>query len=141
VTIATLHTDMRSAWRQTLQGITGLTVEWAWEGRPYFPRDGVAFVRESFRAINSEPRAVGRGGTIAHDMTGNLVLCFPAGRGTLDVETAAGLILSAMPPGTPLVYGQNSGVVTKASRSPVAVTPQWVEVPVTVNVLAYTANP
>lgn len=141
MTIATLHPDMRAAFRQAVLAISGIPQEWAWEGKPYTARDGVPFIRESFRAINSEPRAVGRGGTIAHTMTGNLVLCFPPGaQGTLPVETAAGLIIAAIPPGTALVYGQNNGVVTKTSRSAVITEPNWLQVPVTITILAYTAS-
>ncbi|CAB4122354.1 Protein of unknown function DUF4128 [uncultured Caudovirales phage] len=138
--IATVHSDLRSAFRARLQAINGLPSGRAWEGRSYAPQIGTPFIRESFRPISSTVRAVGIGGLIAHKMTGNLNLFFPAGKGTADVEQAAGLILAAFAPGTSLVYGPSSGVILQAERSPILQEPDWISVPLTITVYAYTVT-
>lgn len=138
--VATIHSDMRAAFREQLLAIPGIPTEVAWEGRPYDPKVGTPFIRESFRALASSVRALGRGGTIAHRMTGNLSIFFPAGRGTLGVETAAGLLLKGFAPGTALVYGGASGVVMQAERAPLVQETDWISCPVTITIVAYTAN-
>ena len=85
-------------------------------------------------------RAVGRGGTIQHRMTGNLSVFWPAGRGVLDVERSAGLLLAAFAPGTTLAYDTSTGVVLQAERAPLVQEPDWVSCPVTITINAYTAN-
>lgn len=136
----TIHADMRAAFRARLRTIAGLPSLVAWEGRRFTATAGQPFVRESFRPITSVPRAVGRGGTIAHRINGILTLFFPSGDGTLAIEEAAGLILAGFAPGTSLVHGSAAGSVQQAERGALMVEPDWLSCPVTVSILAYTAN-
>lgn len=138
--IATLHADLRAAFRQRLASVAGLPSQIAWEGRTFSPVIGQPFMRESFRPIYSQPRAVGVGGTIQHRITGNLTLFYPAGKGTVEIEQAAGLILAAFAPGTSLVYGGATCVVMQAERAPLLQETDYVGCPVTITLQAYTAN-
>lgn len=138
--VASIHSDIRAAFRQRLQNTAGLPTAFAWEGRPFTPVIGTPFIRESFRPLSSTVRAVGRGGTIAHSMTGNLNIFFPAGKGTKDVDDAAGLILASFAPATSLSYGSSSGTVMQAERSPLLQEPDWISCPIVISILAYTAN-
>lgn len=138
--VSTIHSDMRAAFRARLQQVAGLPTAFAWEGRTFTPQIGTPFIRESFRPITSTVRALGRGGTIAHRMTGNLSIFYPAGKGTVDVERAAGLILDAFSPATSLVYGTSSGTILQAERAALLQEPDWVSCPVVITVLAYSAN-
>ena len=138
--IATIHADLRAAFRAKMTDTAGLPTLIAWEGRVFSPGIGVPFMRESFRPIYSEPRAVGKGGTIQHRMTGNINLFYPASKGTVDIEQAAGLLLAAFAPGTSLVYGGSSGVVLKAERAPLMQEPDFIGCPITITIQAYTAN-
>lgn len=112
----------------------------AWEGMPYAPVRGAPYFSESMRAVSSQVRALGAGGTIAHAMRGALVLYYPAGRGTLSVERMAGAVMKHLKPGTSLVYGTSAGVVTEASRSPLLQEPDWISCPVIVSVAAHTTS-
>lgn len=138
--VATIHSDMRAAFREQLLSIPGIPTAVAWEGRPFDPKTSEPFIRESFRALASQVRALGTGGTIAHRMTGNLSVFFPAGRGTVGVEAAAGLLLQGFAPGTALVYGDAKGIVMQAERAPLMQEPDWISCPVTITIVAYTAN-
>lgn len=138
--VATIHSDMRAAFRAKLQSIAGLPSAVAWEGRPFDGRLTAPYIRESFRPLASTVRALGQGGTIQHRMTGNLSVFYPAGKGTLEVETAAGLLLEGFAPGTALVYGVAKGVVMQAERAPLVQETDWLSCPVTITIIAYTAN-
>lgn len=138
--IATIHANLRAAFRQKLGTVSGLPAQIAWEGRPFTPTIGQAFMRESFRPIYSQPRAIGVGGTIQHRMTGNLTLFYPAGKGTVEIEQAAGAILAAFAPGTSLTYGGASCVVLQAERAPLLQEADYIGCPVTITLQAYTAN-
>lgn len=138
--VATIHSDMRAAFRAKLQSIEGLPSEIVWEGRPGTPNVSTPFIRESFRALSSQVRALGQGGTIAHRMTGNLSIFYPSGKGTLDVERAAGLLLQGFAPGTALIYGDAKGIVMQAERAPLLQETDYLSCPVTITIIAYTAN-
>ncbi|HEY6965902.1 MAG TPA: phage tail terminator-like protein [Burkholderiales bacterium] len=112
----------------------------AWEGMPYAPTRGAPYVSETLRAISSQVRALGVGGTIAHTLLGTLVLFYPAGRGTLAVERMAGAIMKHLKPGTSLSYGTSAGVVTEASRAPLLQEPDWISCPVLITMAAHTTN-
>lgn len=112
----------------------------AWEGRSFEPVLGSPFISETMSPIYSEPRGLGVGGTIAHKITGNFTLHYPAGKGTAAIERMAGALLELFKPGTPLIYGQTSGVVQQAERRPLLVDADWISCPVVVSAVAYTAN-
>lgn len=139
MSLATIHTNMRAAFRSWLQGVPSLPTV-AWEGRLFTPTPGTPYVRESFRPISSEVRAIGPSGTIAHRMTGNLVLAYPIAKGTAEIEAMAGSILTRFKPGTSLTYGSESGIVMQAERAPLYQEPDWLSCPVTISLVAYTAN-
>jgi hypothetical protein len=135
-----IHKDLRAAWRAHLLTVTGLPSAWAWEARAFTPVIGTPWTREAFRPITSKPRALGTGGTIAHRCTGNLSLFFPSGNGTTAIDDAAGQILAAFKPGTPLVYGIAKGTVLEAERAGLITEPDWVSCPVIITITAYSVN-
>lgn len=137
---ATIHADMRAAFRAALRAVGDMPAQIAWEGRPFAPTVGQPFIRETLRPLTSTPRALGKGGTIAHLMTGNLVLFFPAGKGTGAIDEAAGLILQAFAPGTSLAYGDAAGTVAQAERYALNHEADWVSCPITITITAHTVN-
>ena len=112
----------------------------AWEGRGFSPIIGRPYLSETMLPIYSESRATGSAGTQAHKITESVVLYYPAGRGTMAIERMAGAILEHFKPGTPLSYGQASGVVQKAERRPLNAGADWISCPVNIDAVAYTAN-
>lgn len=138
---ATIHSNMRAAFRAALLQVAGLPPQanFAWEGRVYRPRTGTPYIRESFRSISSRPRALGAGGTIEHRMMGNLVLVYPPTQ-LAEVEAAAGALLLAFRPGRSLVYQGASGFVMASERGGLISEPDWLSCPVTIEVTAYTTN-
>jgi hypothetical protein len=139
MSLATVHANMRAAFRQKLRDMTDLPTI-AWEGRLYKPFVGTPFMRESFRPISSDLRAIGPNGLIAHRMTGNLSLFYPIAKGTVEIETMAGLLLTRFKPGTSLEYGSDKGLVLQAQRAPLLQEADWMSCPVTISLVAYTAN-
>ncbi len=134
---ASVHSDMRAAFRQHLTGVAGLPVM-AWEGRKFDPVVGTPFARESFRAISSVVRAIGAGGNIAHRMVGVVSLFYPIGVGTAAIEAMAGTLLTRFKPGTSLAYGPNTGLVLQAERAPLLQEPDWLGCPVSITLVSYT---
>lgn len=120
--------------------VAGLPQGREWEGTEFIPQTGQPWVRERFRPLVSQPRALGAGGTVQHTMTGNLSLFYPARRGTLAVERMAGAVLDLFAPGTALAYGGNSGFVQQCERQPLVQEPDWLSAPVIVSVTAYTSR-
>lgn len=138
--IYSVHADIRAAFRAALLTIPDLPTEVAWEGRRYTPPAGAPYMRETVTPASSDPRALGRGGTVQHRILCRVQLFYPAGSGTVDIERAAGALLLAMRPGTSLVHEQTSGMVFKAERSQIMPGDDFVNLTVTVTVTAYTAN-
>lgn len=138
--IATLHPDIRAAFRAKLQSIAGLPSTIEWEGKEASPAVDQPYMRETVTPIFSDPRALGRGGTVQHRILCRVKLFFPAGKGTLDIETAAGKLLAAFSPGSSLVYGATSGMVFKAETSGLITETAFVSLTVTITVTAYSAN-
>lgn len=134
-----VHIDIRAAFRALLEAVPGLPAV-AWEGRSFTPLVGTPFVRESLRPINSAVRALGRGGTISHTITAHLILFYPIGKGTVDIETMAGTLLEAFKPGTSLVYGTSKGVIMQAQRKPLLQEPNWQSLPIEISITAHTVN-
>jgi uncharacterized protein YjlB len=139
MTAATLHLDMRAAFRSKLLAFPDLPMV-AWEGKVFNDELGKPFIREQFRAITSNVRALGPGGTIAHRMTGNLLLFFPAGNGTVEIDTMAGLLLDHFAPGQSLAYGSSAGTIMNTERAALLQEPNWLSCPITISITAYTAN-
>ena len=143
MSVETVHADLRAAIRQRLISMTGIpdADHIAWEGWAYKPVVGQPFMREALRPLGSKVRALGRGGTIAHKVTSNLTLVYPAGKGTLEIEAAAGRLLAGFAPGGPsLVYGSTAGSIQEAERLALLQEPDWLTLPVVITITAYTAN-
>lgn len=135
----TIHENMRAAFRSALLEIDKLPVQ-HWEGKQFFPIKGTPYVSETFRPISSIPRATGIGGTIAHTMTGNFILHYPANEGTVDLERMAAKIMDKFFPGSTLSYGGEAGVVTQSERGPLLQEPDWVNCTLVVTLVAYTSR-
>lgn len=138
-TAATIHADMRAAFREKLLTLSDLP-EIAWEGREYLDKAGTPFIREQFRPVYSRIAAIGYGSTIEHRMTGNLTLFYPAKKGTLPLDTKAGELFTLFLPGQSLVYGGSAGVITNTERNAVLQEPKWLSCTVTVTITAFTAS-
>lgn len=136
---ATIHADMRAAFREKLLTLPDLP-EVAWEGREYLDKAGTPFIREQFRPVFSRVSAVGYGGTIEHRMTGNLTLFYPTKKGTMALDAMAGSIFTLFLPGQSLVYGESAGVISNTERNAVLQEPKWLSCTVTVTITAFTAN-
>lgn len=136
---ATIHADMRAAFREKLLAVSDLP-EVAWEGREYADQIGTPFIREQFRPVYSRVSAVGYGSTLEHKMTGNLTLFYPAKRGTVPIDAMAGAIFAAFLPGQSIVYGNGSGTISNTERSALLQEPNWLSCTVTVTITAFTAN-
>jgi hypothetical protein len=139
MTVATFHPNLRAAIRQKLLTLTGLPAQ-AWEGRPYQPIKGTPYVSENVRAIASQVRALGLGGTIAHTITANFTFHYPAGKGTTDIEGMAGGVMALFRPGTTLSYDGDSAVVQQAERTAVSQEPDWINVTVIITAVGHTVN-
>ena len=136
---ATIHADMRAAFREKLLAVSGLP-DVAWEGREFSDQVGVPFVREQFRPVYSRVSAVGYGSTLEHRMTGNLTLFYPAKKGTAAIDAMAGELFMTFLPGQSLVYGSGAGTISNTERSALTQEPNWLSCTVTVTITAFTAN-
>lgn len=134
-----VHPEIRAAVRTRLQALAGLPAV-SWEGREYRPIKGTPFIAESMTPVSSVVRALGLGGTIAHTITANFTLHFPAGKGTANVEALAGALLEHYRPGTTLAYGTSAGMVQQAERMPLIQEPDWLTCAVIVTIVAHTSN-
>jgi hypothetical protein len=136
---ANYHANIRSGIRQRLQTLPGL-IAVAWEGRTYQPVKGTPFLTEQFRPISSAVRATGVGGTIAHTMTANFTLHYPAGKGTAEIDALAGSLLQHFRPGTSVSYNAASAVVQQAERMALITEPDWINCPVIITLIGHTSN-
>lgn len=135
----TVHADLRAAVRQRLLTLNGLPAQ-AWEGRTYTPIKGTPYISESVRPISSVVRALGVGGTIAHTITANFQLHYPAGGGTTAIDAMAGNLLEHFRPGTTLVYSESKAVVQQAERTALQQEPDWINCTVIIRFVGYTVN-
>lgn len=138
-TAATIHADMRAAFRERLLTLADLP-EVAWEGREFADQLGVPFIREQFRPVYSRISAIGYGSTIEHRMTGNVTLFYPAKKGTVAIDAMAGELFSLFLPGQSLVFGGSSGTISNTERSALTQEPNWLSCTVTVTITAFTAT-
>ncbi|NAZ37149.1 phage tail terminator-like protein [Rubellimicrobium sp. CFH 75288] len=138
--VQTLFGDLRAAVRARILGTPGLPPVVSWEGIAFTPATGTPWLRERLAPIASQVLGLGVGGTIVHRVVANLTLFYPSGRGTVEIETAAGLLLAAFAPSTSLVHGTTAARVAQAERAPLQHEPSWVSCPVAITILAYTPS-
>lgn len=136
---AFFHSHIRAGVRQKLLTLTALPPI-AWEGKPYQPVKGAAWMSEQMRPITSVVRATGVGGTIAHTITANFTLHFPPGKGTVDIDALAGSLMELFRPGTSVSYEGSSAVVQQTERMALMQEPDWVNCPVIVTLIGHTSN-
>lgn len=137
---AQIRANMRAALRQALLAVSAVPPV-AWEGKKYTPVAGQHYVRETLRVVSYQQRALGRGGTIRHDFTANFTLVYPSGKGTADIEAMEGALIEAFAPGTSLVYGGQSGLITRAEPyGGLQTNNDWIQTTVVVSFTAYTAT-
>lgn len=118
----------------------GLPAGRAWEGRPFSPVIGRPYFSELMIPINSDVRALGLGGTIAHNVSANLTLRYPSGKGTAAIERMAGAFMELFRPGTAMSYGGTSVTILQAERRALIADVDWVSCPVIIDAVSYTAN-
>jgi hypothetical protein len=135
-----VHTDIRAAARQTILATNGLPSAKFWEGERFSTTLGQPYLAEQVSAIGSVVRATGTGGTIAHTIAVRATLGYPAGKGTVDIETAAAALMAKFRPGSWLAYGGQTGLVQQCERSSLRQDPDWIACTVTATVVAYTIN-
>lgn len=111
-----------------------------WEGEVFSPTQGRPFVDESLLVPYSAPRAIGPAGVVYHAITFALNFVYPAGKGTLAVESMAAAALAHFARGTVFTYGSNRGRVEKVERRSLIQEPDWLRCPVQVAVAAYTSG-
>lgn len=140
MSIATLHPDVRAAFRARLQALPGLVTDRAWEGRPFTPTKGTPWLRETMRPISSQVRGVGRGGIVEHRLVGAVTLFWPAGEPLVDMEAQAGAILESFEPGVRLSHGSNVATIVQGERSPIVQEPDWQSCTVTITLRAHTTG-
>lgn len=136
--IATLHPDVRAAFRQRLTTLSGLVQSRAWEGRQFAPVKGSPWIRESVRPISSVVRGVGSGGIVEHRVVATVTLFWPSSDSLLEQELQAGSILGHFPPGLRIAYGSSSATVVQAERGPLLQEPDWRSCNVTLTLVAHT---
>lgn len=135
----TFHGDLRAGIRQKLQTVTSL-IDVAWEGKTYQPVKGKPFLTEQFRPISSVVRATGLGGVIAHTMTANFTLHYPPGKGTVEIDALAGVLLELFRPGASVTYNTASAVIQQAERMALIQEPDWINCPVVITLIGHTSN-
>lgn len=124
--------------------VTALPQARAWEGEEFTPVPGKPYVAETFRSISSVKRSVGNangtGGTIEHRLQASFALFYPAGLGTLAIESMAGALMAHFFPGLALSYGAASAIVTGTQASPPITDGGWITLAVTVSLLTWTSD-
>lgn len=118
--------------------ISGAVPEPAWQGETYAPTLGKPYVNEAFRAVGSEPSA--DGGYTRWTLLATWTLFYPAGKGTIGIESMAGRLLEQFRPSTPMVFGQSRGKVAAVDPGPLVQEPEWLIMPLTARVTAWTDN-
>lgn len=139
MSVTDFHTHIRSAIRAKLMTLNGLPAQ-AWEGRVYTPIKGTPYISESVRPISSEVRGLGLGGYIAHTVTANFQLHYPAGTGTTAIDALAGNLLQLFRPGTALVHSASSATVQQAERTGLQQEPDWTNCTVIITLVGHTVN-
>lgn len=136
---STFHIHLRAALRERLLAMTGLP-DVAWEGKAYAPVVGKPYISESMRAVSSLVAAPGRGGYRAHTVTFNLMLHYPANKGTVPIETMAGLLLQHFSPGSTVSYQSVSVVIQNSEKRALLQEPDWIACPVIITMTGHTAD-
>lgn len=136
---ATFFKDLRSALRERLTALPGLPAV-AWEGKFYVPVKGTPYLSESVRPISSTVTGTGRSGVRSHRVTFNLMLHYPAGAGTVAIETMAGLLMQHFKPGTAVSYQTASAVIQQAEVRALLQEPDWINCPVIITMTGHTMD-
>ena len=143
MTASNVHADIRAAGRQALLAIpSGLPTVREWEGEVFSSTVGVPFLREQVVAQPSQLRSAGASGaigrTVMHQMQLVWTLFYPIGRGTLQIEQAAGVLMTSFAPGKSLSYGGSSAIIQQCARTGLRQEPDWISCTVTATIVAYT---
>lgn len=141
VTALTLTTEKSFTTEAVGASVTitaGAPSEVAYEGRAYEPQIGVPYVAETIVPAFDEPSGIGQPAVQHHSLVLNLVLFYPAGRGTRPVSRMAGAILTAFRPGTSVSYGDSAGMVMRAERQSMQQDAGWLRLPVAITVDVFT---
>lgn len=143
--LATVHANLRAAFRTrllTLSDVDFSANRVAWEGKKFFPTDGVPYFAESFRAVASRRIAFtgGVGGTIAHNIQASVTLFFPDDAGTIAIERAAGAVMALFRPGVALSYGGDAATIADVTRSAIYDDGSRIACAVNVSIPAYTQS-
>ena len=136
----TAHIELRQALRQRLIGLSGLPPEAqrAWEGRSFTPTKNTPWLRERLMPLDSRVVAPGHGGYEEHTVTYQISLFHPPGTDTQALELLAGRVRKHFQPGTPIFHGWIKAWSQQATRSAVLAEPDWLQVAVSVRVMAHT---
>lgn len=118
--------------------ISGALPDQAWQGESYEPKLGMPHLTEAVRAVASVPAA--DGGYTRWTLLATWTLFYPAGKGTIGIESMAGRLLEQFRPSTPMVFGQSRGKVAAVDPGPLVQEPEWLIMPVTARVTAWTDN-
>lgn len=110
----------------------------SWEGEDFTPVKGRPFISETIRPALSRRVAYGAGGLVRHEAIATLTLFYPAGQGTIAVESMAGRLLGHFEPGTPLIYGTSKWSVYQVEARPLLQEPDWISCPVNIELTAWT---
>ena len=139
MTIETFHANIRAGVRTRLLTLSGLPPV-AWENRDFAPVIGTPYISETLRNNQSRVRALGRGGNQSHQLIQSLSLCFPANSGTNALDALAGQLLKLFEPGTSIAFGGDTAMVQEAERMGLVTQPDWINCPIIVTMVGYTAN-
>lgn len=110
----------------------------AYEAETFEPNKKAPHLAEVVRTVSSQPSVMG--GIIAHTVLATATLFYPAGQGTIGIESMAGRLLQRFAPGAVLSYGGDAGKVFKCEPSPLLQEPEWISQSVTASVAAWTLN-
>jgi hypothetical protein len=140
VAVGSLVLDSESLVAESKTGVT-LAVPLpsiAYEAEVYDPISGQPFIREVMQTVGRE--VLGLGGVNEDTLLATATLFYPAGRGTIGVESMAGRLVERFKAGTVLAYGGDGGKVIRCEPSPLNSEPDWVSISVMATVVAWTLN-
>jgi len=124
--------DIRGALTVQANTAAGLPGDKAYEGVPYTPVVGTAYVAYALVPTAERPRTLGQYGDTIRQGLFQASLFFPSGSGTGLAESAADAVRAKFPPGQVVTQNETVVRVRYAERAPAQAHPDWVMVPVTV---------
>ena len=110
----------------------------AWEGELYEPASGLPYVAEAVRFTDRSPSPMG--GVIRSKILATATLFYPAGQGTLGIESMAGRVSDQFRPGVVLSRGASAGMVQKCDQTQLLQESEWISCSVTASVIAWSLN-